>query len=79
MRYVRRIKQMIDRYTKVMLTVIALALIGIIAGQAIPRAQAQHECGLQSRSPCYMVVLNCSAVAMQMPYGTLSPMLCGGR
>ena len=69
---------MIDRYTKVMLTVIALALIGII-GQVIPGAKAQRECGLESRSPCYLVVLNCSAVAMQMPYGTLSPMLCGGR
>jgi hypothetical protein len=68
---------MVDRYTKAVLTVIALALIGTIAGQAIPAAKAQRECGQDYRSPCFLVVLNCTAVAMQMPSTSLSPMLCG--
>lgn len=45
---------MIDRYTKVVLTVIAVALSGICIGQLTPRAQAQGDgCG-RNGNPCYV-------------------------
>jgi hypothetical protein len=45
---------MIDRYTKTVLTVIALALVGLLTVQLIPRAQAQMaSCGTAGNA-CYV-------------------------
>ena len=65
---------MIDRYTKAVLTVIALMLIGIVAGQAIPGAKAQRECGSDPSMPCYLVVLNCSKAIKGVGYQHQLPM-----
>ncbi len=48
----------IDLYTKTVLTVIAVALIGIVALQAIPRATAQpaSTCG-QEVNPCAVFMM----------------------
>lgn len=46
---------MIDRYTKTVLTVIAVALVGLLAVQLTPRANAQMAgCGGSTGSPCYV-------------------------
>lgn len=45
---------MADRYTKIVLTVIAFALVALVAQQAVPRAGAQGlECG-SIRNPCHI-------------------------
>ena len=53
---------MIDRYTKVVLTVIALALVAIVAEQAMPRASAQFGfalgCDGSPNSPCFIRLMN---------------------
>jgi hypothetical protein len=46
---------MTDRYTKTVLTVIAAALVGLLAVQLTPTAHAQtRECG-SGVDPCYVV------------------------
>ena len=48
-------------YTNAVLTVIALALVAIIAQQAVPRAKgAFNDCGEQATNPCFLVVRNCA-------------------
>ena len=49
---------MIDLYTKTVLTVIAVALVGIVAQQAIPGATAQPSstCG-QEANPCAVFMM----------------------
>ena len=49
---------MIDLYTKTVLTVIAAALVGIVAQQAIPGATAQpaSTCG-QEANPCAVFMM----------------------
>ena len=37
--------RIVHRYTKVVLTVIALALVSLVASQAIPGAKAFSDCG----------------------------------
>ena len=54
--------RMVDRYTKVVLTVIALALAGLVASQAIPGAKAFSDCGKWEHAPCY--------IAIAIPSGT---------
>ena len=54
--------RMVDRYTKVVLTVIALALVGLVASQAIPGAKAFSDCGKWEHAPCY--------IAIAIPSGT---------
>jgi len=47
---------MTDRYTKVVLTVIALALVGIIAQGLVRSATAQpNSCGISAGAPCYVM------------------------
>ncbi len=57
---------MIDRYTKIVLTVIALALTGICIGQFTPKAHAQmgNGCGSMG-NPCYVATLSAIAVRVQ--------------
>jgi hypothetical protein len=50
---------MVDRYTKAVLTVIALALIGIVVSQAVPRANAFANCGAGPNGPCFIAVVDC--------------------
>ena len=46
---------MVDRYTKVVLTVIAAALVGLVVQRAIPTASAQLGAGCgSSYDPCYI-------------------------
>lgn len=47
---------MVDHYTKVVLTIIAAALVALVAQQATRPANAQYGsgCGTSSRSPCYI-------------------------
>ena len=54
--------RMVHRYTKVGLTVIALALVGLVASQAIPGAKAFSDCGKWEHAPCY--------IAIAIPSGT---------
>lgn len=44
---------MVDLYTKALLTVIAAALVLLVAENLVQRAGAQSSCGSQS-SPCYI-------------------------
>jgi hypothetical protein len=44
---------MVDLYTKAVLTVIAAALVILVAENTVQRAGAQSSCGSQS-SPCYI-------------------------
>ena len=44
---------MIDRYSKIVLTVIAAALVAIAIQQAAPSAKALSDCG-DYLSPCYV-------------------------
>jgi len=53
---------MVHRSTKVVLTVIALALAGLVASQAIPGAKAFSDCGKWEHAPCY--------IAIAIPSGT---------
>jgi len=48
-----------DRYTKAVLTVIALALVSLAINQAMPKAKAfgENNCGL-NYSPCHIVIDN---------------------
>jgi hypothetical protein len=49
---------MIDAYTKIILTVIAAALVVLIFQQYTPRATAAFgDCGLDKFRPCYINVL----------------------
>ena len=50
---------MVDRYTKVILTVIAAALVALVVQQAVPSASAAggSGCGLHSWEPCYVTVV----------------------
>lgn len=46
---------MTDRYTKIVLTVIAVALCVIAVQNAVPRARALgNGCGDSSSNPCYV-------------------------
>ncbi len=45
---------MVDRYTKIVLTVIAAALVGLLAVQLTPAAHAQGE-GCGRTTPCQVV------------------------
>ena len=49
--------RMVHRYTKVGLTVIALALVGLVASQAIPGAKAFSDCGKWGDAPCYIAIV----------------------
>jgi hypothetical protein len=49
---------MLDRYTKVVLTIIAVTLVALVAQQAIPTARASADCGDSSYRPCYMHIVN---------------------
>ena len=53
---------MTDTYTKIVLTVIALALVAIVAQQAVPRANAQFGfelgCDGSPNSPCFIRLMN---------------------
>jgi hypothetical protein len=45
---------MIDRYTKAVLTVIALALVGLLAVQLTPHAEAQMAACGTAGNACYV-------------------------
>ena len=47
---------MVDRYTKIVLTIIAAALVGLLAVQLTPVAHAQisEGCGSSQSYPCYI-------------------------
>jgi hypothetical protein len=53
---------MTDTYTKIVLTVIALALVAIVGQQAVGGAQAQFGivlgCDGSPNSPCFIRILN---------------------
>ena len=53
---------MIDSYTKVVLTVIALALVALVSQLAVPRANAQFGfalgCDGSPNSPCFIRLMN---------------------
>lgn len=50
---------MTDRYTRAVLTIIAAALVGLLAVQLTPAAQAQIEAGCGSMTnPCYVKTLS---------------------
>jgi hypothetical protein len=52
---------MVDRYTKSVLTVIAVALVGLLAVQLTPTAHAQvGGCGTSPGSPCFVTGANYS-------------------
>ena len=47
---------MVDRYTKIVLTIIAIALCGLVLQNAVPTAAAVgEECG-KSWDPCHVYV-----------------------
>jgi len=49
---------MIDRYTRTVLTIIAVALVGLLAVQLTPVARAQGMgCG-EPANPCYVSIAN---------------------
>jgi hypothetical protein len=49
---------MIDRYTKIVLTIIAVSLAGLMVSQMMPKAMAQGSgCGSR-QDPCYVFNLN---------------------
>ena len=49
---------MTDRYTKIILTVIAVALCALVAQNAIaPAGAAGRECGIERWQPCYVEVV----------------------
>jgi hypothetical protein len=50
---------MIDRYTKIVLTVIAASLMALLAENLMPRASAydispKPSCGMSIQEPCYI-------------------------
>ena len=45
-------RPMTDRYTKTVLTIIAIALCALVAQNSIPRASAQSGCGQWMYNPC---------------------------
>ena len=47
---------MTDRYTKSVLTIIAIALCALVAQNSIPRASAQSGCGQWMYNPCYVSI-----------------------
>jgi hypothetical protein len=47
----------IDRYTKGVLTVIAVALATIAVQQIVPTARALGDCGQSRSSPCFIEVV----------------------
>ncbi|WP_026871461.1 hypothetical protein [Inquilinus limosus] len=50
---------MVDRYTKVILTVIAAALVALAVQQAVPSASAAgSECKGTYRDPCWVKILS---------------------
>jgi hypothetical protein len=52
---------MTDRYTKTVLTIIAVTLVGMLAAQLTPVAHAQiggEECGYSPMHPCYVRVVS---------------------
>jgi hypothetical protein len=53
---------MTDIYTKAVLTVIALALVALVAQQAVPRASAQFGlalgCDGSPNAPCFIRLMN---------------------
>lgn len=69
---------MVDRYTKTVLTVIAIALVGLLAAQLTPRAAAQTaNCGSTVSTPCFVrnypgLPLFVAAVPMPAPSAIFS-------
>jgi hypothetical protein len=49
--------RMVQRFSKVVLTVIALALAGLVASQAIPGAKAFSDCGKWEHAPCHIAIV----------------------
>jgi hypothetical protein len=53
---------MVDRYTKIVLTVIAMALVALVMQQGIGGARAQFGielgCDGSPNSPCFIRILN---------------------
>jgi len=46
---------MVDRYTKTVLTVIAVALVGLLGVRLTPSAEAQGmACGSSQSNPCFV-------------------------
>ena len=54
---------MIDSYSKVVMTIIAGALLALVFQNGVQRASAQRDgCGLTQRDPCYVsVALDCGS------------------
>ncbi len=54
--------EMIDRYTKIVLTVIAVALVALVAQQGIGGAEAQFGlalgCDGSPNAPCFIRIIN---------------------
>jgi hypothetical protein len=49
---------MTDTYTKIVLTIIALALVAIVATQVAPKATAAFSgCAGDRSDPCYMMIV----------------------
>jgi hypothetical protein len=48
---------MVDTYSKIVLTVIAVALVALVFQEAVPNARAAFaDCGRSAVSPCYMKI-----------------------
>ena len=45
---------MVDRYTKAILTIIAVALAAIAAENGVKNARADRECGSSQSDACYL-------------------------
>jgi hypothetical protein len=62
--------EMVDRYTKVILTVIALALVTLVGQNALQQAKAGREpCGSSQDSACY--VRNHDSMGNSLTYSPL--------
>lgn len=47
-----------DKYTRVVLTVIAVSLVAIAIQNTITPAKARSSCGEESYNPCYVKLVN---------------------
>ena len=58
---------MIDRYTKTVLIIIGMALLGLVFQNGVQRAGAQWNCGSSPDNPCFMRVhLDCGGSTCQV-------------
>ena len=49
-----------DRYTKAVLTIVAVALVSLALEHAFPSAQAQiGNCGVNEKEPCAVYLVSC--------------------